>query len=588
MTKEELAAREEEWLHSSSEMTTAIDELVRGRDDVIVRAGDDVTIKSEDRKKPRAFFAQGGEYAGEIRIDTKTLPEADPENWQDEEVLRGLLTHETAHASHTLWTMPPEVPYAAGLAAKLLEESRVEKRQLTRRPQDRKWLRASAETLIAEADVALAQQGGHFTSEQAVRAAALILPRANSGVLLKRDVRKIRKAVSSALGYHTMSELERISKRALKVRDNDADGMIAVGKEWVDILVSEGFHEAAYISESDFANDGEEEGKSEEGYGRNPFGLSYMPPLNPLTMKPLDQKRMDAAEARMASKMMGMTMSEADMIKQIQLAKSVGDIVFSPPGPGSDIVTFRYPNNDERTLARRTKKRLQEAYLYDKTRTRIAAQVPPGRLSGKVLQQADALRSAGVVVTPEPFVRKEIKRDINPPLRVAILQDVSGSQSAFAHSASIGAWALATAARGIPESQVAMVGFGETVYKIFGPFEDIPGVPSIFCGDNGEVLSAGLAAVEGKLDLLSRRYARLVVIITDGHFVTHGELGKRDKVLRRLIDAGVRVLWINTDGESGRFPGRSLGATVAHWDGSSPIEEMVCEAAVEMVSHDEE
>src|SRR5690242_881361 len=60
----------------------------------------------------------------------------------------GLLVHECAHARHSLWTPPEDTPPAVLAAAELLEESRIEAAQITVRPDDRHWLRASSRALI--------------------------------------------------------------------------------------------------------------------------------------------------------------------------------------------------------------------------------------------------------------------------------------------------------------------------------------------------------------------------------------------------------------------------------------------------------
>lgn len=562
----EEAAREAEktaWLPASSEMTLAADELVKDREDVVVKAGPGATALNNGFKGPKAYFDTGGKAMAEIRIDTAQVPDSDPGKWLDDPVLRGLLTHEAAHASHTLWKVPEDTDYFLGNTAKMLEESRVEKRHLSHRRQDRKWLRASAETLLEEANTAIRR--GNFDAENAIRAAALILPRADAGVLTKRQVRDIRDRVRRTLGGNVLQDLEDVWKRALKVEDTDAEGMLGVAREWQRVLADAGLEDeslrVAYAA-VDFANDA--------------------PKTASATRKPIEGPVTKGDVYTIQGDSVKMTEEEKEQLKQRN--EHISHDVFNDHIE----MSFRSPDDDERKLARKTRKELEEAYLFDRTKTRVMREVPPGRLSGRVLQQTDALHSAGYVVAPEPFSRKEIKRDFVPPLRVGILQDVSGSQDWAAGQAAVGAWALATAVRGIPESEVAMVSFGETVLKVFGPFEDIRGVPVFECNDDGEVLSQALAALEGKLDLLSRKpAARLLVIITDGWFVTPGELAKRDRLLRRYVDAGVRVLWIASGGGGDNvIPDRVSGATVVY--GNGDIAEIICREAVRLVSRVEE
>ncbi|MGW3606489.1 hypothetical protein [Micromonospora sp. NPDC005161] len=67
----------------------------------------------------------------------------------------GLLVHEAAHAAHSRWRTPPGTPPVVATVAELLEESRIEYRQRTRRRGDRRWLRHTVTTLISPDDAAV-------------------------------------------------------------------------------------------------------------------------------------------------------------------------------------------------------------------------------------------------------------------------------------------------------------------------------------------------------------------------------------------------------------------------------------------------
>jgi hypothetical protein len=90
-----------------------------------------------------ATFTDAGLDPATAHPDRPTDRDRYPAAW-------GVFTHECAHARHSHWhpsdQAPP--PTAAAAAAALLEESRIEAAHLTRRPGDRRWLRAAATALI--------------------------------------------------------------------------------------------------------------------------------------------------------------------------------------------------------------------------------------------------------------------------------------------------------------------------------------------------------------------------------------------------------------------------------------------------------
>ena len=80
----------------------------------------------------RALIEVDGDHLG---VDPATV---DPANLADRAryaVTWGLLTHECAHAKHSVWEPPDDVPTRCRGAAMLLEESRMEAAHVRRRPQ---------------------------------------------------------------------------------------------------------------------------------------------------------------------------------------------------------------------------------------------------------------------------------------------------------------------------------------------------------------------------------------------------------------------------------------------------------------------
>ncbi|WP_246632653.1 hypothetical protein [Pseudonocardia nigra] len=149
----------------------------------------------------------------------------------------GLLVHECAHAAHSVWEAPPGAPPGAVAAAEELEESRIEAVQVVRRPDDRRWLRASATHLILDESglVDPARRLG-MTRADAGRAAALLLARVDAGILNPDEVEPVALVVTEVLGGATATVLREIWTAAHATADTDAEAMIDLGRRWCDAL----------------------------------------------------------------------------------------------------------------------------------------------------------------------------------------------------------------------------------------------------------------------------------------------------------------------------------------------------------------
>ncbi len=108
----------------------------------------------------------------------------------------GLLVHEASHAAHTRWRAPTGTPPIVADVAELLEESRAECHQRTRRRGDRRWLRQFVTTVVDPGDAPVddAWHAGEI--------AGLLLARVDARIVTSKDVRAVRAAVTAVLGTH--------------------------------------------------------------------------------------------------------------------------------------------------------------------------------------------------------------------------------------------------------------------------------------------------------------------------------------------------------------------------------------------------
>jgi hypothetical protein len=165
---------------------------------------------------------------------------------------------------------------------------------------------------------------------------------------------------------------------------------------------------------------------------------------------------------------------------------------------------------------------------------------------------------------------------------VGIVQDVSGSQSEAAAAAVSGAWSLAKAANDIPGAQVAMVSFGDDVHAIIKPFTKMTEVPVLHTNAGTYHFLDAVKTAEGELNLTRPGAARLLVILTDGDFMTGDHYG-RDNALRRFTSFGVKILWVDTDGHGAYLPAKMPGLRISSGAASgnySAIPSVICHEAV--------
>ncbi len=578
-----LLAPEGEWLRLSRDLTVASEAM--GRDDFIVKIapgaayGDDAydehgKLRDDAVQHPALTFPE----QGIIEIDGTWLPDgpqdARPLEQGDRRkypVAWGLLEHETAHANFSRWvltagTLSEQEACWYG-AAKTLEEPRAERRQLALRPQAQPWLQAAA-TATVLADLKQDLDGdGDMAKADLARAACLVLGRIDAESLdPDADTAMLENLVRGVFG-DDFEEMRAIWREALDADDEDASAMLALGKRW---------HELT--GDDDGAGAGE----------AIPVPAGLLEALEGLAERSRDeasgQGRRDRERERLRKVMRDRgTENKAARDAEQQAA----DVFHANPDPSSDetdspVTGYRNPTPQETARARSTRRALQNAYAPQKATARVTGQLPPGRLLSRAARQAQSQLDRGVPVTAEPFMFKDRRRVRVPPLKVAIVQDVSGSQDRAAEAAASGAWSLAKAAEGIVDAQVAMVTFGDAVHAVLGPKDKVPRVPVLQTPGGSHHLKEALAAVEGKLGLMRPGTARVLVILTDGMHEAM-QLAVRDPALLRLAKAGVRVLWFVTDGEAGdrHVPRLREVRTVDQYRGDfAAIPEFICREAV--------
>lgn len=478
-------------------------------------------------------------------------------------VVWGLLAHEAAHSHFSHWMdavddrmqdgkfKKEEKPWLG--AATILEESRIEARQMGFRPQDQVWLQASGTQLALEEVSKQMREarlevekinkenpdaGARIEKSAIARAAALVLARIDAGsVIPDKNTDAITKLVNEAFGKKDAVKLRAIWTEVQRTGDYDDKNMMRLGREWYELTGDDG-------------GQGQDDQMGAAGEGDGQEGDSELEKALKGAAQASEKEANGEGERERRQNRIAQKVDKRKLEGEAQKdAKEKARGVFA--GKGHDqrhpITGYRDPTPKEMTLARTTRRQLQAAYLPEKAVTKVTRQLPPGRLSMRSVQQLEAQTASGLMPDAEPFTYKDRQHVPTPPLKVGIIQDVSGSQGSAAAAAVSGAWSLAKATQMIADAEVAMVSFGDRVNAIISPREKLPKVPVLRTPYGTDYFLDALKALEGQLDLTRAGSARLVVILTDGYF-SHGDLQGRDAALKRLTEFGVKFLWMVTDG----------------------------------------
>ena len=146
-------------------------------------------------------------------------------------------------------------------------------------------------------------------------------------------------------------------------------------------------------------------------------------------------------------------------------------------------------------------------------------------------------------VTAQPFIQNKKARTIHTPITCGIMCDISGSMSRAQLPLGIARWVLADAIHQVNGS-VATVLFGNYGHAIQAPHEKVRKIEVYEAGGGHENFVEGFSLIDGGVDLIDGHGARLLVIITDGHFVLSEAVEYAEVVMDMCKRAGVAVIWV--------------------------------------------
>ncbi|MGW2651541.1 VWA domain-containing protein [Streptomyces sp. NPDC001393] len=538
-----------QWLRISAALGERLPELA-GREDVIV------TCEPGTRSgAPAAFYPA----LAQLEIDAGLFAPLHPATIHPTRVgdeLRypaawGAFTHEAAHAAHSRWSTPAALRGTAlDVAAQLLEEARVEKAHLARRPGDRGFLRAAVHSLVLP----------DFTAQtptdpwQAGAAAGLILARRDAGILDPDETQPLNEALTALLGPDLLTTLAHIWTAAHTTADDDAQAMIGHAEAWCQALGAT--PEAPEPAPDPTGSRGE----LADVVGKIAAAVAAR------------EAEQAAAQARAHAASSTRARAKAAQAAHARQAAEIAKKVFTPGArpftPESQRSKARYapspvtgtrpPTAGEKAAAGRLARALRAAAYRERTVTVTASAVTPGRLSMRGALARDAQKAAGALPTAQPWIRTQRHQGPTPPLRVGIAVDVSGSMLAAAAPIASAAWIIAKAAALTdPDSRTATIAYRRALTAITAPGRTPARVTEFDADGGGHSLAEAADALTASLDLTTPGAGRLLVIASDGRYRPDEATRAADRITT-LRAAGCAVLWLAFEPDPRPLPGATL------------------------------
>jgi hypothetical protein len=450
----------------------------------------------------------------------------------------GAIFHEALHARYSRYSLAEAAKVLSEKehqALTLLEESRIESLGVANFPQNRPFLRACAlDIVLADARESLE---GLTSTRAAAQLAGLTLARLDADVLEREDVEPIAEVVENFLGEELLVGLRSIWNRA-QMHDNhyNPEPLYELAKEWSKLV-------------EDAATD---RGEPETGEANPEFKEFIRDLLDALA---------DAAEAaginaqedvndqEQSEEWQEIAKEKADASRESKdHKKEAADVFMKGTGPAPDSKTSsrlretRVPTSAERAAAVKVAQMLEKAKYRERDAVEIKSVLPPGRLRTSALVQGAALKAKGSMMQTEPWRRTVRKSTEDPTLTVGVMVDISGSMSSAMNPMATTAWVMSEAVRRV-QGRAAMVYYGQDVFPTLKPGQHLSEVNVYSAPDGTEKFNKAFKALDGSLNLLHGKGARLLVVVSDGCY-TDDEIEKARHWIKRCHDTGVAVLWL--------------------------------------------
>ena len=186
---------------------------------------------------------------------------------------------------------------------------------------------------------------------------------------------------------------------------------------------------------------------------------------------------------------------------------------------------------------------------------------PPGRIDMRRRTAAKHQKQQHVPVTAKQY--KRIVLDYAPPFRkkLAFGGDISGSMGGAQEPLGVARYIL-TEAMDRVDGQTAAVLFGLNAHPIQKVGQKVRQVEVYGAYDGHENYVEAFSMLDGALNLIDGDGARLLVMVTDGHFNLPEAVDYAEITMDMCRTAGVGVLWVNVSGYFARSDAYGHGSIV--------------------------
>lgn len=445
----------------------------------------------------------------------------------------GAIRHEAYHAKFSAWDMP-----LAGKTLKqdeyealvLLEEGRIEAWGIKTHPDAKVFLRASAMGLIIdEAKEVFGKETSTVSSASSL--VGLCHARVIAGSLDKFEAEELIKEVEKVLGADLVAKLEAIiHKFQAHSNHKDISACYPLAIEWAKLVRDK---------------------KEEVGEGgcEFPTFVEIMKEmLGEMSESVSISNSNDLQDQKRSEDMKESASAKANTSKEQRKNEEIARDVFSKgTGPGesatrSRLTEKRTPNGAERSSAVKISRALERAKYRERGLTEVGSIVPPGKLNVRKIIEAKALEQKGIYTQPNAFTKKVRKHTDEPELTVGVMVDISGSMGSAMNPMASTAWIMGEAVRRV-QGKTAMVYYGSDVFYTLKAGQRLKEVNVYSAPDGTEKFDKAFRALDGALHLVYGQGARLLVVVSDGHY-THEETEKAKAWIKTCSNNGVAVLWL--------------------------------------------
>jgi hypothetical protein len=482
----------------------------------------------------------------------------------------GAILHEALHARFSRWDIiqaHKDLEADEAKALVLLEESRIEAQGLQLDPNYRLFLRSSAlELAIGELET---ESLTNLTAQLAGQLVGLVQARVVAGVLEEDEVKEIITIVRTNLGEEVFDRLSEIAHQYQQHKNHwNIESSYPLAKEWAKLLRD--------LAE-ERGEEQSEQGESGEGSGTpsGESGKEMSKELSELFSKIeeaasevsistdldlYDQERAeDWAEEVEQRNSASKERAEHGEVSDEVFGRGTGEVACG--GTFSVLANSRPATSAERVAAVTVARMLEKAKYRERDITEVTSRVPQGRLNTRAAIQNAAQKAQGQLPTADEWSRRVRKHTDEPTLNVGVMVDISGSMRPAMEAMATTAWVMSEAVRRV-QGKAAMVYYGQDVFATLKAGQHLDGVKVWTANDPTEQFDKAFKALDGSLNLLHGKGARLLVVVSDGVY-TDREQRNAERIMKRCNDSGVAVLWLTYQPEHNSYATRLCRGTKA-------------------------